>query len=109
MKSIVFLSVANRQIQPILSESPKSNSYRFDRTQTYQTIRTTNTWTRTSTRKIISPLNIPTFSETTSNRSRHPKTNNDDEFERFSPTLTDSQSVIQEIKNESKSFDEDFQ
>lgn len=101
--------------QPILTHSPKTRAFQTISTskplqsqmhqvdQTFsreplnsgcRSIRKANTWTRSSkqsgNRGVISPIHIPTFDESSSDRFALPSNQNydDDEFERYSPTPT---------------------
>ena len=101
--------------QPVLTNSPKtrvfqnistskplqSQMHQVDQTfsreplnSACRPIRKANTWTRSSkqsgNRDVISPIHIPTFDESSSDRIALPVNQNydDDEFERYSPTPT---------------------
>jgi hypothetical protein len=111
------ISVSDRRVynhtvskQPILTHSPKiptshayTTSNRVDQTfsheqssSAFRSMRKANTWTRpskqSSVRNVISPIQIPTFHESSSGPSHDrvsiPCNQNyeDDEFERYSPT-----------------------
>lgn len=116
----VTLSTSNRSRyhhQPILTHSPKKTRvhqsiptskprqppiHEVDQTFSHEpvtsasrSVRKANTWTRSSkqstNRDLISPIQIPTYNEFSTDRMTLPSNQNyddDDEFERYSPTPT---------------------